>query len=187
MYFCPNCDNVFDITKTAKQQSGGKDIYEDVVDKLSRGEELAEEELKKVNIEDFTKSVFYKKLKPKQKELLYNKLNDLLPDDKKVMPDEKDEKVPKIFFICSNCGYMKPIEPGTVIFSRVSDDVSQSYSVSDVGPMRHSDILPLTRKYVCPNTGCESHKDPLKREAKFFRKNNSHNIQYICTACDTAF
>ena len=89
--------------------------------------------------------------------------------------------------ICNNCGYMKPIPEGTLIFSKVSTDIAQSYSTSDFKDMVYSDILPRTRKYICPNTKCESHTNPQKKEASFFRMNNTFKVKYVCQTCSTVF
>ena len=51
--------------------------------------------------------------------------------------------------------------------------------------MRNSDILYHTREYTCPNKECISHKDPVQREAKFFRQNKTYRSIYICCACGT--
>ena len=79
------------------------------------------------------------------------------------------------------------MKPGTLIFSKYSNDISQSYTSKDSSIMKYSDILPKTRKYKCPNSECESHHDLSKKEATFFRMNNNVQIKYICNACDTSF
>ena len=112
MHFCPNCNNIFDITKTSAETQN-------------------------------------------------------------------------INFICSNCGYSKVIDPRTLLFSRTSKNVAESYVANDVVNMAFSDIIFRTRKYICSNDKCESHKDPEKREAIFFRMNNSYKVKYICDTCKT--
>jgi hypothetical protein len=195
---------VFDITNDLGNQKGGtvetssdkiivggntEDKYADMINRLLNNDNVAEKEMINLDIESLVKSNVYKKLKHKQKELVYNKINDLIPkDDKKLVKEESNkQKLDKAYFICKNCGNRKPIEPGTLIFSRVSSDVAQSYTSSDVNDMKFSDILPRTRKYICLNNKCESHTNLNKREAVFFRINNSFKVKYICTTCGTSF
>ena len=126
------------------------------------------------------------KLKSVEKEYVHNKLNDLLPLNKKKIADGK-QITDNAQFICNNCGYTEKIKAGTLIFSKYSNDISQSYSTDDSSIMEFSDILPRTRKYKCPNSECVSHNDLSKREATFFRMNNNVKIKYICNACHTSF
>ena len=203
MYFCPNCNNVFNITKDSTQTGGENEISdnsettissvsltdeEKFMSKLLSNDHITDKDINKISLDDLVQSTAYKKLKQKQKEIIYNKVQDLLPNDKKRLFNEKPNKnIEKAYFICNNCGYRKPIENGTLIFSKVSSDISQSYSPVQVENMKYSDILPRTRKYICPNTKCESHDDLTKREAVFFRLNNTFRIRHICQACDSVF
>ncbi|QKF94076.1 DNA-directed RNA polymerase subunit 9 [Fadolivirus algeromassiliense] len=216
MYFCPNCNNVFDITKTSKQEGGNEelefetssdmtssssdlinemkggaksDIYDDIIERILHHKKIDQNEITKISIDDLTKSNAYKKLKHHDREYIYNKFQDLLPLDKKKISkdDALKQTIEKAYFICNNCGYLKPIDEGTLIFSKVSSDISQSYSSSDTKDMIYSDIIPRTRKYVCPNSKCESHINFEKREASFFRMNNTFKVKYVCQACGTDF
>jgi len=211
MYFCPNCNNVFDITKGVAQNGGSNDElikesedyelliknfiggekeneYENLITKILNNQNIDQNFLDKISVEDFIKSAEYKKLKNKQREQVYNKIQDLLPNDKKkIMKEGIKQNSEKAYFICNNCGNRKQIEEGTLIFSKVSADIAQSYSSSDVKNMKYSDILPRTSKYICPNSKCESHTNPDKREAIFFRMNNTFQIKHICQTCDAVF
>lgn len=192
MFFCPNCDNSFNITKSVSHQKGGKSIsggdkYEAVIKKIIDGETINENDVNWVELDELAKVTGYKKLKQKQKEKVYNTILELLPVDKKDLPKSDKTKKKQAFFICTNCGYNQPIKPRTVIFSRTSNDVSQSYISQDVRNMVHSDILRRTKKYICPNEKCESHKNIDKREAVSMRRNNTYHITMICEACQTVF
>jgi hypothetical protein len=193
MYFCPNCNNVFDITRNLSQsggepsdsQHGGND---NIINKLLNNEPLSSDDLESITLDDLAKSSGYKKLKNKQREYVYNKFNDSLPlEKKKSLGTAPDKIITKDLFVCNNCGFKKKIEPETLIFNRVSSDVAQSYTASDIKDMGHSDILNRTRKYKCPNSKCESHTDPQKREAVYFRLNNTFKIKYICQTCHVSF
>jgi hypothetical protein len=248
MFYCPNCNNTYDIARTSSQvggningvvaeapdssivgtSSGGIshvvttiatevatavtdavtatldqiDIHDpssmvggaanptQLMTKILKDEPISQDDIKGLNIDHITKSIDYKKLKQEDKEKIYNKLQDVFPKEKKKIIETKptessDENL--AFFVCSNCGYSIKIDDGTRIFTRTSTDISQSYTTGDYSDMLYSNILPKTRKYICPNKKCESHTNPAKRQAIFFRKNNSYEVVYICSACETSF
>lgn len=205
MYFCPICNNSFDVTKLSHQKGGThtesnddseKNIlnggqpfnYQNIIKKIISKENISEEEINKINFTDLLNDPSYKKLKNKQKEFVYNKIQDLLPVNKKKIIDEEIKKpIDKSYFICRSCGHIKPIEPETLIFSRVSSDISQNYTSTDYGDMKYSDILFRTRRYECPNKKCTSYTNPIEREAVFFRRNNTFVIKYVCQACGETF
>lgn len=224
MYFCPNCNNVFDITKGpgVLTHTGGKNkntlnlnvseipdfsdlelnindlmggdnnndnMYDKILKKTINNENLDKKEIDKISLDDLVQSNLYKKLKLKQKQYVYDKIQEQLPLSKKKVFNEEGVKknIDKAYFICNNCGYKKPVKKNTLIFSKVASDVAKNYSSIDVIDMKNSDILPRTRKYICPNTSCESHVEPHKREAVFFRMNNTFSVKHICQACNTVF
>jgi len=162
---------------------------DDIIDKILTNKELNQDELAEITLDDIIKTTSYKILKSKNKEYVFNKLQDLLPKEEKRLLKEESvkKKIDKAYFICNNCGFTKPIDEGTLIFSRVSSDISQNYSGSDLNDMKYSSIIPRTRKYICPNLECESHTDPRKREAVLFRMNNTLKIKYICLSCGEQF
>lgn len=206
MFFCPNCNNAYDISRTIQTGGFNSNIstsetsseiksdsiiggskYNDLINNLLNNENVSIDD---ISVDDFIKSQEYKKLTPHDKEIIYNKLQTILPKNKKKIMLEK----PKIdiesnlaFFVCNNCGFSENIEEDTLIFSRSSDSISQTYGGDDYKNIINSNILPITRKYICPNKNCESHKVPEKKEAKIFRKNNSYNVIYICITCGTSF
>lgn len=186
MNFCPNCNNVFDITKLNKQQLGGNKLSYSTIIKLATSGELREDDIKDLDVNDFINTYEYKKLKTKQRELVYNSIQDLLPMDKKNI-DQTVKNTNDIYYKCRNCGYHEKLPPRTLISTIVSGDVSGNYTIEEATNMKYSDIIPYTRKYLCPNAKCISHTDSSKKEAKFFRNGNQHNIKYICLACDTQF
>ncbi|AYV76934.1 MAG: DNA-dependent RNA polymerase subunit Rpb9 [Barrevirus sp.] len=189
MYFCPNCNNIFDITKNPKEkQVGGQrnktNDYAELIGKILEKENLTKEDIESLSVDDLIKDPTYKGLSNEEKVFVYNMASDLVP--KNVEEIEEKAGTPtsdKAYFICKNCGYLKPINEQTLIFSRVSSELAQSYVSSDIVELAHSDILPKTRKYICSNSKCVSHTDKEKREACFFRLNNSYKIKYICLAC----
>jgi len=189
MFFCPNCRNSYDITRTMPDaQTGGVD-FNTVVDKILNGD-VSKEDVVKLDLNLLLKSSAYKKLSTKKKELVFNKIQDLLPEDKKILiqntPTEENEGN-KAYFICRNCLYSRPINDGTLIYSKTSSKIMQSYDAHDESNRIYSEILPLTRKYVCPNKKCPSHTDFQKRIAAMYRLHNTFNLKYVCKACGTSW
>jgi hypothetical protein len=221
MFFCPNCNNIFDISKTQIQTGGslletgsqnlepeekklstedekltentyqdGGDVHASIIKKIIDNTPLTKKEIDSISMSEILKHSMYKKLKSDVKELVYNKIQDLLPLKEKKISGEMTDKIKDVnisYFVCNNCGYSRKIEEGTLMFSLTDDTITQSYMTEHISDMIHSNILPRTRKYICVNKRCKSHTDPTKREAVFFRIQNSYNIRYICTECKTSF
>lgn len=198
MFFCEKCNNFYDISKTAvsKQKGGevddmeGGDLYTTIITKLVSDKDLKKDDLKALDLKKLLKHSDFKKLKTKDKEYVYNRIQDLLPKGKKklfkqLQSDIVDENL-QAFFKCTNCGFTKKIESGTKIFSISNEQSNKVIDIDLVNIMKHSDILRMTRRYKCPNDKCVSHKDPVKREAKMYR-DSSGGINYICLACNLKF
>ena len=192
MQFCPECNNLFNISKSKLQvnQTGG-DNYNFIINKIINNEEISQEDMKNINLDDLSNSPDYKKLAGDIQDLVFDKVQMLLPKNKKkviLSKTDYDEDI-QVYFICNNCGFSKKINETTLIFSNTLDDSNKTNKDTDmdlIKNMYYSDIVWRTRKYICPNTKCESHTDQSKREAKIFHK-KSYNISHICMACNTIF
>ena len=117
MFFCPNCNNAFDITKDTQRGSSsaiqtesstnvekvaqtGGDLVEDVLNKILNNETVTYEDVKNIPITDITKNENYKKLKPKFKEYVYNKIQDLQPVETKIFDENVDmQNIKPVFFV----------------------------------------------------------------------------------------
>jgi len=142
MSFCPNCDNILDISKTQTQQVK---INEKTPTSLSNESSSENEELTK-----------------------------------------QSEKIIGGFYICKNCLYSEPIESGTLIFNKISLRTSNKYvNIDKLKNKSYMNVLPYTRNYECINKKCESYKDPSKREAVFYRLQNSTQVYYTCNVCQS--
>ena len=214
MFYCPNCNNSFDISKSASSSHGtssstyadtsvetesadqsikdlsvqeGGDITS-LLNNILTNKSLTTEQIKNLSLKKTKDSSEYKKLSSKDKEKVYNILSDLTPESQKTIKTKSNVDSQNLaFFVCTNCGFSKKIEERTKIFSRISSEVSKNYTTNEYKGMIDSDILPRTRKYDCPNKKCETHNDPTKKEAVFQRRNNSYKLVYICTVCETIF
>ena len=85
---------------------------------------------------------------------------------------------------CKNpkCGETRMLAPGTLIYKQ--ERTIQQHIEEDYSRYRHSNILPKTAKYICPNTDCRTHQNPRLRNAAFLRIKNSLQLVYICMVCD---
>jgi hypothetical protein len=128
------------------------------------------------------KSSAYKKLSVANKTIVDEKLENFIVDDND--NDNDDNKLNKSCFICDNCGYNEPIPDETVVVSKSTNNIApEYYDEKRCKDMTHIKTLPLTRNYVCVNSSCESHDDHSKREAIFFRMENTYAVRYICKSC----
>lgn len=107
------------------------------------------------------------------------------PVSKKQNNEENDDvNATMEFFRCDNCGHNEPLPEDTIIITKSSTrKIYEHYDKERCRHMINIKTLPLTRNYVCHNASCESHKDHSKREAVFFRVNNTYAVRYICKAC----
>lgn len=217
MLFCPNCDNILDISKNQpKQKQSSLKIDEDtpisvsdseadsdtsdvdekvderadekevdvdvdkiseIIVRLSRDEKIAESELSDYRMEQFTKHKTYQKLEKKIKAAVQVKLLSFF---------EKIEDSTSAFYVCKNCMYSKTIDEGTLISSKTGLGGNNSYINPDKLKNRiHSKILPYTKNFICIKKDCESHTNPKKKEAVFFRVGDSLQVWYTCRSCES--
>jgi hypothetical protein len=188
MFYCPTCKNTYDISKDIIKLQQGKGLidYDKVVTDVNDPSIIELVQDSKFDMDGIFKSTEFKKLSKAQKEFVVNKIAYLLPNNKKEFNTE-GATIMTAYFHCKNCSNTEQIQPGTKIYSVSSDSASSNYNSATYGNMIYSDILPITRKYKCENEKCISHKDVSKREAKFFRLNNSYKTKLICLACETIF
>jgi len=214
MLFCPNCDNILDISKnppkhkqtTLKQEidtpATVSDSDNESSDSGSDKEEIndikGEPDVDKINeiivkLADDKKvpdgEISDYKLEQFTKHKTYQKL------DKKTKSSvlikltsffDKIDDATSAYYFCKNCMYSKAIDPATLISSRISSGTSTEHTNPDRLKNRiHSKILPFTKNYICTNDKCPSHKDMKQKEAVFFRIGGSMQVWYACRACES--
>lgn len=193
MFFCPNCNNMYNITKdnTIKNMSGGdkETNYSSQIKEILESNDFdsIKQIVAKVNVPLLLKSTEYKKLSTEDKGLLYNKIEDALPVEmKKILKTKVDSKdvTNQVYFSCSNCLYSEKIRPGTKIYSKTSSNSTTNLN-ENIDIKLYSNVLPVTRKYVCPNKDCKSHKDISQKEALIYRTSGTFQTKYICKSCET--
>lgn len=193
MFYCPTCKNTYDISKDIiKLQHGGATIdYDHIVINITNTQ-LIESVANDPSflLDNVYKSAEFKKLNKSQKEYVINKINDQIHDvdnNNKQKIDASIKEGLTAYFHCKNCSNTEEIKPGTKIYGISADNQASNYGAGNYYELIYSDILPITRQYKCENSKCISHKDISKREAKFFRINNTYKIKFICLACEAIF
>lgn len=212
--FCPNCNNILNITKNAPKKkqtinvqqlidtpdtisetmSSDNDnnniqnsneninlneekIIENLLKKLESGEKLSDTDIGDLRLEQFTKHKYYTKLDKKTKTSIQSKLIEYF---------EKVEDNTSAYYSCMVCSYSKPIEPGTLILTKISNGIIGSYMNYDKLKNRvHNKMLGYSRDYICYNEKCASHKDHTKREAVIYRIGSNMQAWYTCCECQT--
>lgn len=200
MFFCVNCDNIYDITKMdAKEINNTIDTeidaitdtntetsinVDELINKLINDEPQEKKDVGFLTVTQITNNNNYKKLSVANKKKV-------TVNFKKIIDQTNQELAPApIFtsahFMCNNCGHKEPIKPGTQIIKK-NYNVSSNITNKDYKDMIHVPYIPRTRDYVCPNDKCKSHKDHTQREAVFFRMDNSYKVKYVCSSCKTSW
>lgn len=177
MFFCTNCDNIYDITKIKQDIKADTDTETDtdnIINKVLEKKQLSEVEM--LLLPQLTNSPEFKKLSNSDKKKVKENMNDI------TVPVEL-----KAFFVCKNCGNHETIAPGTQIIHKNYNSNTGGTGEKDYTNMVNVPYIPRTREFVCPNKSCKSHADHSKREAVFFRINNSYKVKYVCCECKTSW
>lgn len=193
MQFCPKCDNIMDIGKSAPKISitqitpntVSSDTKEEVNSISSKNNDISKliEMYKngdnitmfKIDIKDLTSYPDFIKLKDADK-------NNII---KIIKSTEIDDSL-SAYRICKNCSYYEKLVGKTLVLSRMNlgSSISGIQDLSKYKYMIYDKTLPHTRDYVCKNEKCLSHKDLTKRDAVWFRpQSNSYSTCYACVAC----
>lgn len=180
--FCPNCNNSYDITKNIVQTGGdGENKYVDIDNIIKKALEksLELDDVNNVDIDIIKNSSSFKKLGPKKREWIVNKIEELQSNmDFSILQNVEHNKA---YYICHNCGFHEEISDGTIIYTNESQYIDKYLINTD---LIYDPTLPRTRNYKCVNKNCKSYTDPNERVAIFFRQNpESYKIRYICTSC----
>jgi len=190
MEFCPKCNNIMDISRTASKMitaepttisqtttenvRKGEDEYLKVINMFKNNIDLSTQ---KINIEELQKHKEFIALKEKDKKELLNilKIND-------------DDSL-NAFYVCKNCSHSERLTKRTNVLNKMYIGSVSGYNNVDMYKYYvHDKTLPHTRDYVCRNKSCDTHKNPDKKDAKWFRTNqSSYTTYYVCTVCETVW
>lgn len=169
MYFCPECNYTFDITKVGTLKENKKEItIEDAISKLKSKEELNDYKIVN-NIENIKKNEKFKKLN----ENLRNKILDFV-----------NKKSSNIIFNCLNCGYHSEINKTIRLYNLdLSVNKENILTQEDCKILSNDPILPRTKDYTCKNINCITHKKQDNKEAIFFKDKLTYKLKYVCCVC----
>jgi len=171
--FCEKCSNLYDISKSNIIKLNDTRIK---IDKISEALSLFEEKGKLVNYSaGFTKEEINKNKK-------YQKMND---SDKIIFNQIFEELInSNAEFKCYNCNFSKQIVKTTLLYELSMEDVVVNISCLEENELITKDqTLPHTHDYLCKNINCITHKEPNRKDAVFYKENNSYKPNYICTIC----
>ncbi len=196
MKYCPKCDNIMDISRTAPKvvqelnpltvsttdKSFDKSFDKSadaqttkVVNMYLNGIDITTEN---IDTEQLRKNSEFNKLKDKDKKELL-----------KILKSTEDDML-SAFMICKNCSYSERLIKRTMVLNKMSMHTIEdsTLDLSKYRYMKDSEVLPHTRDYVCKNKDCATHKDYKLKDAKWFRPiQNSYKTFYVCCICETVW
>ena len=190
MQFCPKCDNIMDISRSAPKSSFASDptslsntttekpVVVDnneitkIINMFKNGIDITNE---KVDFDQLVKHSEFTSLKDKDKKELT-----------KIIKSIEDEAL-TAYLMCKNCSYFEKLTSRTMVLNKMSTNSSTNSELTDYSKykyMRYDNTLPHTRDYICKNKDCKTHKDHTLKDAKWFRPNqNNYETYYVCCEC----
>ena len=202
--FCEKCNNFMDITSNVSDESstqileGGNsslDISDssdyntisddtlpnEVISDILSGKNITINLTEKL-YNNLNKNFFFNKLSNNDKTLVLNRLYEKLPKNSKIFKTQSSNR--PAYFYCKNCGFNFKIKNETFIFSRNKNNDNELFN-TNILLNKYDSTLPYTKDYTCINKKCPTHTNSNIKKATFYRKNNTYNIKYICTVCDS--
>jgi hypothetical protein len=137
---------------------------------------------KNFNIDDLLKNAKFNKLNNNQKTLIINKLLENNPKSNKTTKSNVSNK--ESYLYCKNCGYYEKILAKTLIFRKSNQKIESGHDLNFLN-YKYDNTLPNNINYNCINDKCQSHEHFNLKRAVMYKNDNSHNVKYICTVCDS--
>ena len=174
MYYCPECNYSFDISKLTKSKTKKTlETVEDAIKRYRAGKDLSD----------------YSANFSKEELLKHKKIIKLSKEEKDSFSAlfENTSTFEKIEFKCVNCNFRKPINSSIKLYEIdfIEDNVSKFKSISENKLLFNNPIYPRTKDYTCKNINCITHKDKKNKEAVFYKDNKTNHLVYICGVCFT--
>ena len=212
MLFCPNCDNILNISKNPPKNNLGvinnvatpdtisdsdieKNTEKEKNDENIKQNELFEDVINKllagevVSDSVLTEINFIQLTKNKVYQKLDKKQKSLVQSKLSSFIEKLDDAT-NAYYFCKNCMYSKIIEAGSLIVSSAggSKDLTTTKYVNfnKLKNRIYSKSLPITRNYICINDKCDTHKtdkNKKDKEAVFYRLGTSMQVWYTCKVC----
>ncbi len=198
--FCPQCENVYDITDNVKQallQKGGvKDTdsesedeiitsdIKSIIHKILTGTIEKSDNIEYINENDILQHKEFNKLSSDEQATVIQKMKLYISPKEKVVYQSPTNNIDtsSAYFVCYNCKYYEKIIPTTMIYSRSINTTSEYINLNSHRYNGEEDILPRDRNYTCPNEECPTHKDYRLKE-KVTKRHKSSKIIHTCRVC----
>lgn len=192
MEFCPNCNNILDISRTPTKvtvidpttisQTTSDNIKKDNDDYLK----IINMYKNNINISTMIDNINLTELQ-KHKEFIALKDKDK-KDLLKLFKSQEDDTY-NAYFVCKNCSYSEKITKRTNVLNKMNVGSVSGYNNVEMFKYYVNDkTLPHTRDYICRNKNCETHSKPEMKDAKWFRPNQfGYNTYYVCLVCETVW
>jgi len=190
MQFCPKCDNIMDIGKsaprytfsndptsmsltTATNTNNDKEDDEKIIKIINMYKNQIDISNEKFDVDKIMKHKEFISLKDKDKKELT-----------KILKGVEDDSL-TAFIVCKNCSYSEKLTKRTLILNKMSNFSTDAYTdLTKYKYMRYDNTLPHTRDYVCKNKDCNTHKNSELKNVKWFRPiQNSYMTYYVCCEC----
>jgi len=192
MQFCPKCDNIMDIGKTAPKSTFTPEPTSLSITTATNTNKDSDENILKIinmykNSLDISNEKFDSDKIMKHPDFINMKDRDKKEFTKVLKALEDDSMT--AFIICKNCSYSEKLTKRTLILNKMSNFATNTHSdLTKYKYMRYDNTLPHTRDYICKNKECKTHKDDKLKNAKWFRPiQNSYLTYYICCECGTVW
>lgn len=202
MQFCPKCDNIMDIGKSAPKYTFGNDPTSLSITTTmtttnninSEKDDEKEDEKKIVKIINMYKNqldISNQKFEV-DKIIKHKDFISLKDKDKKelikILKSVEDDSL-TAYVVCKNCSYSEKLIKRTLILNKMSNFSTDAYTdLTKYKYMRYDNTLPHTRDYICKNKECDTHKNVELKNAKWFRPiQNSYITYYVCCDCGTVW
>jgi hypothetical protein len=186
--YCPNCQNILDISIKPFRQENSVNLTDtndnndddvkydinNIVDKILNKDELTKDEINFVSSIEKSNKIYEKLSKTDKKKL----------DDYINFVQNSYQNINQAYNVCLRCFYSNEIEEETLILTKKNDDVIKSYFNEDILKNAIHDKTLFTRTgIVCKNDMCLSHTNNEKRQCVFIKINME--IWYVCKECTT--
>lgn len=215
MQFCPNCNNMLDITKSTPKvlkeptvlniqtpttismtdviEEKSENIIdreetkelESIFDKLLKNERLSDNEIKTIE------NIGIERIMKKK---IYTNLD---KKQKTIVMGKINGIIDNInnstnaYYHCKNCSYFKQIPIGTIVLNRINNNLmtKSTVNINKLKNKTHSKINAFTRNYICINEKCETNNknSPKDKEAIMYRMPDGMQVYYTCTICNTVW
>lgn len=194
MQYCPKCDNIMDIGRSAPKASiddnptslsitdksienTQKSVIVDenivrIINMLKNNIDISNE---KVNFDDLIKHKDFTSIKDKERKEFIKTIKAL-----------EDDSI-SAYVICKNCTYSEKLTKRILILNKMSSSKNSNFDdFSKYKYMKYDNTLPHTRDYICKNKSCKTNTDFKLKDVKWFRPNrDNYTTYYICCVCDT--